>query len=176
MNPFATDYGILSMMIAPALFMTATGSLILSSNNRLSRIVDRIRVLINLLDQVTLPDSTHDFPELRLQFYHEELRNLERRGHRIRSATSLLYLAFAMFVAASLVIGLDLYLTFRVPKVPTGLALAGVASLFWASMNLFREARTAVRTVSMEIDFLRSLHVERDRLKTSNPASPRTDN
>ncbi len=171
MNPFATDYSILSMMIAPALFMTATGSLILSSNNRLSRIVDRIRVLINLLDQVTLPDSAHDFPELRLQFYHEEMRNLERRGNRIRTATSLLYFAFAMFVAASLVIGLDLYLTFRVPTVPTGLALVGVTSLFWASINLFREARTAVRTVSMEIDFLRSLHIERDRLKSSNPAT-----
>jgi hypothetical protein len=35
-------------------------------------------------------------------------------------------------------------------------------------INLFREARTAVRTVSMEIDFLRSLHIERDRLKSSN--------
>ena len=33
---FETDYRTLSMMIAPAPFMTATGSLILSSNNRLA--------------------------------------------------------------------------------------------------------------------------------------------
>ena len=167
MNPFATEYSILSMMIAPALFMTASGSLILSSNNRLSRIVDRIRVLIGLLDQLTHKDSAHDFPELRLQFYQEELRNLERRGHRIRTATSLLYFAFGMFVAASLAIGLDLFMAFRVPTVPTGLALAGVGSLFWASMNLFREARTAVRTVTLEIEFLQSLHRERERLASS---------
>jgi Protein of unknown function (DUF2721) len=168
---FSTEYGILSMMIAPALFMTATGSLILSSNNRLARIVDRIRVLINLLDQVTLPASPHDFPEIRLQFYHEELHNLERRSRRIRNATALLYFAFAMFVAASLIIGLDLFLRSRAPYVPTGLALTGVAALFWASINLFLESRTAVRTVSLEIEFLRCLHIERDRVKNSNPGT-----
>ena len=68
-----------------------------------------------------------------------------------------------MFVAASLIIGLDLFLHSKAPNLPTGLALTGVASLFWASINLFLEARTAVRTVSLEIEFLRLLHAERDR-------------
>jgi hypothetical protein len=33
-------------MLAPALFMTATASLLVSANNRLARVVDRLRALI----------------------------------------------------------------------------------------------------------------------------------
>src|SRR5207253_2731345 len=102
---------------------TATGSLILSSNNRLSRIVDRMRVLIGLLDQITMPNCTLDLPQLRQKFYDYEVQQLQRRSSRIRMASALLYLAFAMFVGASLVIGVDLFLTFGLPKVPTILAL-----------------------------------------------------
>jgi hypothetical protein len=36
-------------MIAPALFLTATGSLLISTSNRIARIVDRIRALVTLL-------------------------------------------------------------------------------------------------------------------------------
>jgi hypothetical protein len=165
---FDADYKILSMMIAPALFMTATGSLILSTNNRLSRVIDRIRVLINMLDQITLPTSMADFPELRRQFYHEELHNLRRRAGRIRTATGLLYLAFATFVAASLLIGLDLFLAIQVPNLPTGFALLGVGLLFFASTQLFLEARTAVRTVELEVEFLRCVHAERKQQKSSS--------
>ncbi len=39
------NYATLSAMIAPALFMTANGSLIISTSNRMARIVDRMRVI-----------------------------------------------------------------------------------------------------------------------------------
>src|SRR5215475_6840140 len=94
------DYRILSLMIAPALFMTATGSLIISSNNRLGRIVDRIRVLIDQSDKIARPENTLDFPELRLQALRAEIDHLHTRNSRIRSAAALLYLAFIMFVGA----------------------------------------------------------------------------
>ena len=160
---FETDYRVLSTMIAPALLMTATGSLILSSNNRLARIIDRIRALINLVDQITLPNSTADFPELRLKFHRDEIHNLQRRSARIRTATVLLYLSFAMFVGASLLVGLDLFLAFRTPSIPTILALSGAAALFWASINLFQEAWTASHSVELEINFINSLCAERGR-------------
>jgi hypothetical protein len=177
-----TDYRTLSMMIAPALFMTATGSLILSSNNRIARIVDRIRVLITQSDQIAHPDSKHDLPELRQTFIMAEIAHLNSRSKRIRNATSLLYLSFAFFVAASLSIGVDLYLAHRIAAVPTALALTGVATLFWAAINLFQEARTALHTVQLEFDFLNRLQAEREKSKGANgePAlsvySPDKDN
>lgn len=158
---FETDYRILSMMIAPALFMTATGSLILSSNNRLARVVDRIRVLIDLSDKIAHPNSVFDFPELRQRFILAEIQQLRSRNVRIRQAASLLYLAFALFVAASLSIGVDLVLAHRIAAVPTILALAGVAGLLWACINLYREARTASYTIDLEFDYLSRLQAER---------------
>ncbi len=162
---FETDYRILSMMIAPALFMTATGSLILSSNNRLARIVDRIRVLIAQYDALEQPSNTLDFPELRREAIILEVQHLTDRNIRVRNATALLYLAFAFFVAASLHIGIDLLFAQNVPMVPTLLAFAGVTSLLWACLNLFREMRTASQTVNLELDFLKRLQAERRLLR-----------
>lgn len=159
------DYRILATMIAPALFMTATGSLILSSNNRLSRIVDRIRILIAQSDAIAQPSNTLDFPQLRLEALHEEMRHLQARNSRIRNATALLYLAFALFVGASLAIGIDLFFGQRWPSVPTSLALIGVVALLWACVNLFRETRTATQTVLLEMAFLQRLEAERDRAR-----------
>ena len=45
MNNFA-HYAVLTAMLAPAFFLTATASLLLSANNRLARIIDRPRTLL----------------------------------------------------------------------------------------------------------------------------------
>jgi hypothetical protein len=152
-----SDYRILSMMIAPALFMTATGSLIISSNNRLGRIVDRIRVLLDLCDRLSRPDNTLDHPELRRRAVRSWIANLHARNGRIRHATSMLYLAFTMFVGASLSIAVEGAIGHRAESVPTFLAVAGVGALLWAGIYLFLETRAATYTVKLEIEFLNEL-------------------
>ena len=169
---FETDYRTLSMMIAPALFMTATGSMILSSNNRLARIVDRIRVLIELCDKLAHPNNTLDFPELRQTFILEEIKHLHTRTGRIRNATALLYMAFALFVAASLSIGVDLFVQHRIVALPTFLALVGVCALLWASINLFLEARAATHTIKLEFEYLNRLQLERANRDLTSPIEP----
>jgi hypothetical protein len=155
------DYQILSTMIAPALFMTATGSLIISTNNRVSRVVDRFRVIIAAIERLTAPGSDIDLPQLRQTYLREELENLRGRSRRIRTASALLYFAFAMFVGSSLIIGLDVIFPIRVFNAPTLLSLIGVGCLFSAAINLFLEVRTAVRTVDREMSFLDNIQRER---------------
>jgi len=46
-----THYAILTAMLAPAFFLTATASLLMSANNRLARVVDRLRNLLRELDE-----------------------------------------------------------------------------------------------------------------------------
>jgi hypothetical protein len=171
MNLPNADYQVLSTMIAPALFMTATGSLIISTNNRLSRVVDRFRVIIVAIERISAPASDVDLPELRQTYLREELENLRHRSRRIRTASALLYLAFATFVGSSLAIGLDLILPFHIFNVPTILSLLGVGCLFSASINLFLETRMAVRTVDRELAFLDSIQRER-LLSTSAVPKP----
>ena len=45
MSDISTPAAVLSAMITPAVLISAAGTLVLSTSNRLSRVVDRIRVL-----------------------------------------------------------------------------------------------------------------------------------
>ncbi len=56
-------YATLSAMITPAIFLTANGSLIISTSNRMSRIVDRIRVLNDLGDRIGRQRGRFRLPE-----------------------------------------------------------------------------------------------------------------
>lgn len=165
------NYQILSTMIAPALFMTATGSLILSTNNRLARVMDRIRAVVAQIEKLMAPSAVIDpaveMPELRRKYLSEELSNLRQRARQIRTASSLLYFAFSMFVSSSLAIGLDLLLPVGFAVVPTSLAIIGVVALFWVSINLFLEMRTAIQTVDDELAYLDEWN--RERLQKTGP-------
>jgi len=156
-------YAALTAMITPAIFMSANASLIISTSNRMARIVDRIRVLDELGDQLSRGESAVDFLGDRLGYVHGQLEWLERRAARIRSALGALYLAFAHFVGTSLALAVDAMLRNWLAILPTVLAVLGVCLLLFASVNLAREARGALVSSHVELQFYRSLHDRRAR-------------
>jgi hypothetical protein len=155
----------LTAMITPALFMTATGSLIISTSNRMSRIVDRIRVLNDQADALSRGKSELDFPDLRQEHIGTMTDRLLWRSDRIRLALTLLYLALAMFVGTSLSMAIETLASHEVLAVPTTLAIAGVLLLLLASVQLTREAHAALRGNRLEIDF----YTELRRKRTERP-------
>ena len=159
--PVIPNYAALSAMITPALFMTATGSLIISTSNRMSRVVDRIRVLNDLGDALHRGVSDLDFVAERCSLINDQLRRLEWRGDRIRIALTMLYVAFACFVGTSLTLALSVFLNDRLPGVPTALAVAGVSMVLVSCVNLVREALEALRSNRLEIRFFRDIQVRR---------------
>jgi Protein of unknown function (DUF2721) len=156
------SYATLSAMITPALFMTANGSLIISTSNRMSRIVDRIRVLNDLGDALGRGALVLDFVAERRAMIADQIRRLERRGDCIRLGLTFLYLAFASFVGTSLTLALDVLLESRLRALPTSLAIVGVSLLLGACINLVREALEALRSNRLEIRFFRDLQARRD--------------
>ena len=83
---------VLSAMLAPALLMAATGSLLVSANARLARVVDRLRGLIAAW--------AHDAPdrsEREAQILHHR-----KRSRLVLRACWLLYAALGCFVGTSL--------------------------------------------------------------------------
>ncbi|MFT4257971.1 MAG: DUF2721 domain-containing protein [Pseudoxanthomonas sp.] len=139
-----SHYSILTAMLAPAFFLTATASLILSANNRLARVVDRLRALMRELE------DPHDA---------EYLAGLERnigvqrlRSMHIMQAGRLLYAAICCFVATSLFVAIDAFLQYRLDVLPTISAVIGVLCLFGASLLLSRETALAVKAVNDEMD------------------------
>lgn len=145
------NYTTLTAMITPALFMTANGSLIISTSNRMSRIVDRIRQLNELADSLSRGASNLDFPAERLEHIDLQLNRLIWRSDRIRLALTLLYLAMAMFVGTSFTMAIDALVGNYLTALPTATAMLGVLLLLLASVQLTREAHAALRGNGLEI-------------------------
>lgn len=156
-----TAYATLSVMLTPAIFMTANGSLIISTSNRMSRVVDRIRVLNDQGDALCRGATRLDFVAERMEHVADQLHWLEWRSDRIRYALTMLYLAFGSFVGTSLTLALDVWTSNRLVRVPIALALTGVTLLLGASINLVREAQGALRSNRLEVRFYRNLHARR---------------
>jgi pilus assembly protein TadC len=166
-----TTYAALTAMITPAIFMTANASLIISTSNRVARVVDRIRVLNDLADKIDRAVSEFDFLAERLDHIHDQLRRLERRSNRLRFALTALYLAFTLFVGTSLTLAIDVMLQNWLIALPTLLAVFGVGLLMFASVNLVLEALEALRSNRLETQFYRDLHRLRhalDRVSTTD--------
>ncbi len=156
-----TNYGALSAMITPAIFLTANASLIISTSNRVSRVVDRIRLLNDMADKIDRGVDHVDFTDERLAHMHDQMERLEFRSDRLRFALTALYLAFTMFVGTSLALAIDALFKNWLIVLPTVLAVAGVGLLLFASINLVLEAREALCSNRIEIRFYRELRQRR---------------
>lgn len=157
----AETYSTLAAMISPALFMTATGSLIISTSNRMSRIIDRVRLLNNQADELTRGESTLDFPEERLAHILEEIGIQVWRSECVRWSLTLLYFALSLFVGTSLSMAVDVLLGNSLGALPTTLAIGGVTLMMIASIQLTREAHAALRGNQREIRFFKELRDKR---------------
>lgn len=144
--PFSTPlehYQILTAMLAPALFMTASASLTLSANNRLARVVDRLRVLFEQLEQST---------DTLAPYVARQIDRHRRRSRIILRAVRLLYLALSAFVATSLSVAIEGLARLGLGPLPTLLALLGVLLMLVACLDLSREIRMAVQALDDEFE------------------------
>lgn len=141
-NSALTHYAILTAMLAPALLMAATASLLVSANARLARVVDRLRSLI--------VEWKHDAPDQ--EFRHDQIRRHRQRAHLVLRACRMLYAALGGFVGTSLSLAVDAFLGFRLGAVPTVLAVIGVLLLLFASFWLWREVTLSVKSFDLELD------------------------
>jgi len=136
-----SHYAILTAMLAPALLMAATGSLLLSANNRLARVVDRLRILMQKWNENA---RNHTGLENQIQRHR-------RRSNSLLRACLFLYCALGSFIGTSLALAIDAVSGHRVPQLPTILGLLGMAFLLGAAFNLGREVWAAVKSFEAEI-------------------------
>jgi hypothetical protein len=156
-----SSYATLSAMITPALFMTSNGSLIISTSNRMARIVDRIRAQNEANDKLGREPGELDFVAERRAHLNDQIDRLMGRSRSIRWALILLYLAMGSFVGTSLALALDVWTGNRLRVVPTATAVVGVCLMLCACANLVREALEALRSNHLEIAFYRELQARR---------------
>jgi hypothetical protein len=145
-SPFGLDsdhYAVVSAMITPAFFLTATASLLVSSNSRLARVVDRMRQQIAELNAAVDP-----LERARLE---SRIALHRRRARLVLRSLQMLYGAISAFVGTSLAIAVDQFAQYRLLWVPTALAVVGVLLVLVASISLGREARLSVTMLESDI-------------------------
>jgi hypothetical protein len=153
---------LLSAMITPAVLISACGTLIFSTANRLARVVDRVRALTRLLEQLYASDQG-DFVAERREESERQLSLQARRSRIIQRSLTALYVALGFFVGTTISIGLA-GLAPAVSWLPTILGITGTVVLFYGCMLLINETRLALRSVDLEMAFalrLRTMYQER---------------
>lgn len=159
---------ILTSMITPAVLISAAGTLIFSTSNRLGRIFDRVNSLKNELEAVLAGKLTHRDERLAVIRSQVEIQHI--RAGLMQKALSALYTATAFFIAASLAIAFNVaYGGTGTRWVPTALALAGGLFLFAASTLLLYESRYNLTFINRHIQFIKYLEDRHDEESTKQP-------
>jgi hypothetical protein len=158
MPPLTSE--VLGGMITPALLISACGTLVLSTSNRLSRVVDRVRVLTAELERSLEAREPGGNPR-HTALIARQLERLTSRAILLRSSLTAFYAAIVLLIATSLSVGVSVLLGWRY-GLPVFFALAGATALLYGSILLIREARAAVVTTLEETEYARALIASRD--------------
>lgn len=146
--------GIFTALIAPALLISACGTFILSTSNRLTRVVDRVRQLSDRVERLGTVDEGLALREERQRTFGDQLHLMSQRARLLQRALQLLYTASGIFVSSSLALGLEAS-TGALPNwLPVLLALLGALVLLAACVSLVLEARRQAASMSHEMGFL----------------------
>jgi hypothetical protein len=146
-NPFTA----LGAIAGPAILTNACSVLALGTSNRLSRVVDRTRIVVHDITSVTMEAKQRAALERQLQ-------HLDVRAHILLHALRAFYAALGLFAAAALLSAMGSVLaTFGRPIVFDTVAIAAlgagtgaVASLARGCVQMVRETRLAVRSLQEE--------------------------
>src|SRR5687768_4892478 len=155
-NPYALNSTIefLTAMVTPALLISATGSLVLSTSTRLGRVVDRVRQLEIRLSELIYAENKDEVPlyDKRVEVIVDLLDKVTSRSRILQRAMQAFYYGLGMFVLTSVTIAIAAFFsTYRWVPIPVG--IVGIMFLFWGSVLMLRETRMATATVNAEMDF-----------------------
>jgi len=160
LNPNALQITIefLTAMITPALLISATGSLVLSTSTRLGRVVDRVRDLEQRLAELITTEDKMSIPlyDRRLETVVNLLDKVTSRSRILQKAMGAFYYGLCLFILTSVSIGLvGIVGVYRLTPIPIG--IIGILFLFYGSILMLRETRMARATIKAEMDFTWSL-------------------
>ena len=155
-NPNALSITIefLTAMITPALLISATGSLVLSTSTRLGRVIDRVRELRHQLEEMITMEEKEKVPlfDKRVEVTFDLLDRVTTRARILQKALQALYYGLGFFVLTSITIGIvGFWGQYRLIPIPIG--IIGILFVFYSSLQMLRETRLATTAINTEMDF-----------------------
>ena len=140
-------------MITPAVLLSACASLIIATQSRLNRAVDRSRELLQRFRELREKEERehHRDPEVRL--IYEQLDYSTSRSRLLQHALAGLYYAAGAYVATSVAIAFVTLTGFGYAA-PISLGITASGLLLYASLVLVRESRIALAALRAEMDYV----------------------
>jgi hypothetical protein len=160
---------VLTAMLTPALLLSACGNFIISTSNRLGRVVDRVRKLSDRMEEVLREESDPELTLERTAMIEKQLDLQSRRASLLMRILVALYYASGLFVLTSVSIGVVTITSTRLYVIPVALGVGGAVMLLVAAVRLVTEARLALDGLHEETDFLQKITALRSRRALSNP-------
>ncbi len=137
-------------MITPALLISATGTFILSTSNRLGRCVDRMRVITATLEA---DQTEHHMTEERKTFLMAQISVMAQRARILARVLVFLYFASGIFMASSVAIAVASVAMENWSWLPLILGISGAVCQFVASILLIKEARLSRVNLEGEVKY-----------------------
>ena len=148
-------------MITPSVLILASSSLSMTTSQRLSRSIDRVREVSEKLKQLNSGEITEThFTDLK-QFLVQALVLAARRSHYLQQTMTSLYFAICIFVTIIIAIGVMEVMGLKHAWILLSLGFCGVILLLIACIMLLLETRLAVVSVKKEMAYILSHHLER---------------
>ncbi len=143
----------LTAMITPALLISASGTLVLTTSTRLGRVIDRSRELEKRLNELITTEDKSEIPlyTRRIEVVFELLDKVTTRSRILQKSLFVFYCSLVMFVLTSLTIGLVGLLN-HYAWIPIPVGLVGILFVFWGSIMMMQESRMATATTNAEMD------------------------
>lgn len=113
MNESLSVTQVIQLILAPAVMINATGLLLLTVSNKYSAILNRIRQLNEERRRLTRKAGEPEFSTLenqRMESVVRQIGSLQGRARLVRNANASYFTAIGVFVAVSLLLGIDLIL------------------------------------------------------------------
>lgn len=145
---------VLTSMITPALLLSATGTFILSTSNRLGRCVDRIRRISEQLEYQVDPFTQKPLSAQRTQMLLRMLHFSGLRAKILARVMIALYLAAGAYVFTSMAIGLASIFIVQLSWLPVVLGMTGASFMSYGGFRLIFEARLAQESLLEEVAFV----------------------
>lgn len=145
---------ILSAMITPAVLISACGSLIIATSNRLGRVIDRTRRISDDFRELAEEGADGALRDEERSVLFDQLDRATRRSRLLQRSMIRLYLALGAFVGTSVAIGVMALFGQHFAWLAIALGLAGAGLLFHASVLLIVESRIALGAIEGEMDFV----------------------
>jgi len=145
---------VLSAMITPAVLILACGSLILTTSNRLTRVVDRVRELSKEIEALAEDPRDEAFLDEKRDMLFGLMERAIHRARLLQQALTRLYIALSTFVATSVAIGVVALTQTNFAIVALVLVFIGAGLMLASSVMLILESRIGLNSVYAEMDFL----------------------